>query len=243
MSEKARFSGYVVAAGCALTLFLNIGCLGCFGVFLPRIVQTEGYQFGAVLLMSTFATVSAFLMNTFGLSKVVAKFGPKITLLVGSLGLSVMMVIFGASTSIYMIYFGGIIGGISMSLSMQAPVAMLIANWFVEKRASVTSITFTGMSFGAAALIFLAGQLLANYNWRTVYFILAAIQAVLVVVVNVVLIKDSPEKIGQKPLGYDKEMTSTGASAAAGKSGGPAKDVPYLKTAAFIVLYVGLAER
>ena len=83
-------------------------------------------------------------------------------------------------------------------------MSYLLANWFYDKRGTMTGIAFTGSSLITSALSPVVTRLIAAYGWRTTYRILA-VTIVIVVLISVLLIRTKPEDIGQRPLGTENK--------------------------------------
>jgi|GEM_PF-1530863 len=240
MSKKANFSGYTVAIGIALALFCTTGTISTFSVFIPQILNSGGYTLSAVLLIGTVTTIVSFFANTFLLNKLAIKIGPKKTFMLGSLLMGVYAIILSLSQNVWMLYIAGAVSGFALAFGMTAPATMLIANWFVDKRATVTSAAFAFMSLGAAVYVFIAGQLLNLLTWRTAYLVFSAAQVVLTVLINLFLIKESPQMYGQKALGAGIMQAAAAPSAellndVASVSTG---EVSHFKQPAFYLMYL-----
>jgi len=231
VETSKKFTGYTVAVGVSLTIFVTTGALGTFGVFLPHIVKDLGFPVAAVAFMATCASTFCFLTNSI-MSKVIDRIGPKLTMLIGALLCALHYVIYGSATSLPIIYIGGAMGGISMGLATSAMASIVLTRWFVAKREVVIGTVMATIGFGGSAFAFIAGQSIAAFGWRSAYYIIAAIIAIITVPVILILVKDSPEKIGQLPLGAD--------SAVVVEKKVKEKGVPEAKTPCFWMVYIGM---
>jgi OFA family oxalate/formate antiporter-like MFS transporter len=204
MKRKEKFSGGKVVASCLVILFIGVGAISTFGVFLPQIATSTGFSVRAVALIGTFSGVAAFITNLF-IGKAIQLLGAKSSCVIGAMAIPLHFAIFSISTQLWMLYLAAAIAGVGLALLI-APVSIIITNWYIEKRAAMIGIVFSGMAYGGLLLLPLTGYLISKYEWRTTYQILALIMAVVILTVGMIFIKDNPEKLGQKPLGYDQQL-------------------------------------
>jgi MFS family permease len=204
LKEKTSFSGWRVAAGAFIIMFMTLGALQTIAIFMPPIIQDTGFPDKSIMLMPTFATLAGFVSNML-FQKFVKKFGLKWTIFIGVVLLSIHYLIIAVTSSLAIILIGTVIGGFCFGFSTVAPCSILVSNWFVDKRATVTSIVFAGSMIGGAILTPICGSIIQNSGWRTAYIFLAISIAVFSLFA-LYLIIESPADKDQKPLGYDKEV-------------------------------------
>ena len=70
--------------------------------------------------------------------------------------------------------------GVGLGASTWLPSAMIIANWFGERRGTALGVATAGMEFGGMAMTYLTGYMIVTYGWRAAYSVLA-IPALLIV--------------------------------------------------------------
>lgn len=207
MKTKDKFSGYSVAFGCFLIMFVHLGVLSSIGIFLPHVSKDLNVPMSQVSLVVTFATVSAFLCSLIA-TKVISKLTPKWSLFMATLICAGHYVLFGFSTNVFFIWGGGILAGFVLGFGSNVAVAGIISEWFIEKRATVLGAVFGGTGFGGAITILLAGYLIEKFGWRTSYFIMATGIVVIGVIANLLFIK-TPKDLNEKPLGWDSQEQGT----------------------------------
>jgi MFS family permease len=222
MAEKQGFAGYRVAIGCFIIMFVHSGMLMTIGVFIPHIVQELNLAVGLVALIVSFATGAAFFAN-FGVPKALATLGPKKTLYLASSICTLHYVVLSFSNNLFMLYLGGVLGGLVLGFGAQACMAAVISSWFIEKRATIIGMVFGGSAFGGAVCQFISGIFINEFGWRNAYLIDAVIIFALGFAANLFFIR-TPEAMGQKPLGWDKQGDQS-ASPAAGAAAAPSLGV------------------
>lgn len=225
----------MVAIGLAIVVFCTQGALGTFGVFLPYIVESEGWSVSAVSFMATCCSTVVFVMNTL-MYKAISKMGAKKVLLLGVFCCGLHYCLYGLSRSILMLYLAACIGGVAMGFATNAMLSFILTRWFVDKRERVISLAMIPIGFGGAVFAFISGQAIELFNsWRTAYFVVAALLWVIAIPVTLIMVKESPASVGQLPLGASEQIEDKM----------PAKKVkltslPEFRTPAFWMMWVGL---
>jgi MFS family permease len=214
---KQRFSGYGVVAGCLIVLTLSQGGMNALGLFVPEISESTGLPYSAVVFFTTIAAFGAFAISTLT-GKLLGGIGAKATLAIAAIAAPLHMILLSVAANQIAIYIAGVIAAIGLGL-LFAPVSAIITKWFINKRSTMIGLVFSGSGFGGAIVLPVAGQLIAAFGWRGAYQILALATAAIMIPAIVFLVKNSPESIGQKPLGYEKttlpqEFTSQDQNAA-----------------------------
>lgn len=204
MKEKPGFSGWRVAAGAFVIMFMTLGALQTIAIFMPPIIQDTGFSDKSIMLMPTFATLAGFVSNML-FQKFAEKVGLKWTIFIGVALLSIHYLIIAFTSSLAIILIGTVIGGFCFGFTTVAPCSILVSNWFVDKRATVTSIVFAGSMIGGAILTPICGSIIHHWGWRMAYIVLAIVVAVFSLLA-LYLIIESPADKDQKPLGYEKEV-------------------------------------
>ena len=72
-------------------------------------------------------------------------------------------------------YIAGGLASFAITFGTHAVCSALIADWFVEKRAKITGYVLSGAGIGAAAWVFLAGQLFKITDYKNCYPILCRV--------------------------------------------------------------------
>ena len=181
-------------------MFVIQGGMQTFAVFLPSIVADTPFSLAEISLISSFACLFAFFSNIiFG--RVLKKFGLKITVIIGIVCYSVHFYFFAFANSLLVFYAGAIIGGFVIGFSTVAACSVVLTNWFVEKRALMISIAFSGSMFGGAIIMYLLGVLIDMYGWRMTYIIQGTVLGLIALIVILFVIIESPALKGQLPYG------------------------------------------
>jgi MFS family permease len=210
--KNEKFHGYSSAAGCFICVFCNLGIASTVGVFLPYLAAAIGSSVGACAQAVTVATVAAF-ATSFFVPKITGKFGGKGTLYLALLLIIPYLMVPAFATHIWMVMAYGLFGGLFLCLGTTVTNSIIISKWFIKKRSSILGIVLGGGAFGAAVFQYLAGLFCELWGIKVSYLILLACGTVLPGLANMLLIKD-PDKLGQKPLGWEETMGEKTAGSA-----------------------------
>jgi len=236
MTTKEKFSGYIVAVAAFLIMFMHQGAIGSIGVFLPHIASGNNLELGSVSLLVSYATISAAVVGIVIAPTLMKKITPKWLLFICSFVIPAHYILFSFGSQLWHYYLGGVIAGICMALGTTAAVTNIIGQWFITKRAAVLGLVIGGAGFGTAVFQAVGGALISAFDFRLAYQIMAIVICVVGVLANLFFIR-TPDKVGQKALGWDT------VDAGAGTSGGATAGVTLsetLRSPAFYLIFVGI---
>ena len=238
--DNKKFFGYKAAIGAFLVIFANLGACTTLGTFLATLSEYSEHSLGAVGQIGTVNTICNIALSIVAI-KALGKLGPQKTMLISVIACAAHMQFYtfvtpGANMqSLLFMYIAGGIASIAITFGTHAVCSSLIADWFVEKRAQVTGYVLSGAGIGAAAWVFLAGQLFKITDYKNCYRIMSVLVLVIGLIAVFFLIK-TPEKLGQKALGWSSETQAEG-------NGETVPGVSYkeaLSSKSFKILVVGL---
>lgn len=220
MSKKTNsgFWGYKAVTGAFLVMFVNLGVCSTLGVFLASLAEYSGWDLGTVGYIGTVNTIGNIILSVVAV-KFMEKFGVRTTMLVSVCACAAhmcfyCMVVPGTQVmSLVCMYIAGFLASFSITFGTHAVCSTLIAEWFIDKREQLTGIVFSGAGFGAAIWVFLAGQLFRFMDYKGSYRVIIILTLIIGLGSIILLIRD-PDKMGQKPLGWEK---SNAQDAQAGK--------------------------
>ena len=149
---KTAFPYRWVICACGLvTIFISIGLVSnVFSIYLPYIVQQNGFTNTQTGLLTTMRTVAA-LLSMLGADGYYRRLGLRRGLALPFLA-TVAAYLLYSSTHTPMLYYGAaVLTGIGYGLGGVFPVALLIRAWFPKKTATAMSAATTGS--GIASLL------------------------------------------------------------------------------------------
>ena len=236
--KKEKFNGYIVAAGCLIIMFMLLGSWSSFGLIIPKIAEEFGCSTSSISIVVSASTISAF-VSSFLLAPLLKKLGAKKVLYIATVVSALGAVGYGLAPNPTVLFICGFIPGITLAWGTNACCATVISQWFIEKRGSVVGVVFGGAALGATFFTYLTGVLLEKTSYHNVYFIFAGIVFAVCMLVNIFMIK-TPQQLGQKPLGWEKEHELAAASASGGKEEAPGLDFTAAKRSlSFWLILIG----
>ena len=196
------FYGWIVVAACMM-LRLGLGIPNySMSVFLIPMCESLDISRAAFSFYSTFSHIMTMIMLPF-IGKWFKKYNFKRLLYLGAVITTIAIFSYSFVHSVWQFYIFSALNGIFTGFLNSVPIAMLVANWFKEKRALATSIAFAGSGISAMLVVPLANKIIENSSWNNAFRIIALIYMVLVFIPVIFLIKVNPSEIGQKQYGSD----------------------------------------
>ena len=212
MSNKRIYYGWVVLAVGFLTMLGGYACRNTFSVFYPAIVDEFGWTRGnTALIFSLNVFVYGLVAPVAG--SLVDRFKPQYVLATGAIFMGIGMAgcsLANAPWQFYALY--GVLAAIGLSMAGFAPIAALIANWFMRRRALAFGIL--GAGFGIS-LIFASGAqyIISAFGWRSAYIAVGLFVALVVAPTCVAFVRRSPRDKGlvSEEVAAEKTTDAVGA--------------------------------
>lgn len=196
---KKRFSGYKHIIFAIIVMIANYGVTASLPVFMPSIAEEMGLEYTTVGMMLTVGSAVSFVLM-FPCGWIIKKIGLKWSFALGMVLVCIPCYMFAAAKDLTMLIIGSAIQGVAGAVSINVCIAALIKNWFCEKRGALIGYAFCGSSIGSSFFLYISGVLINDYSWQTAFSAVGTI-CLVIGIVFALLIKDSPEDIGQEPLG------------------------------------------
>ena len=134
-----------------VTIFISIGLVSnVFSIYLPYIVQQNGFTNTQTGLLTTMRTVAA-LLSMLGADGYYRRFGLRRGLTLPFLATVAAYLLYGSTRTPAFYYGAAVLTGLGYGLGGIFPVALLIRAWFPKKAATAMSIAATGS--GIASLL------------------------------------------------------------------------------------------
>jgi MFS family permease len=171
-------------------------------VFDESLLTTFGWDRGALkfrdllqfALAGAVAPLSGALADRFGMRRL---------MLFGAVLLSVCFVLYSRVGSLGEIYAIHLLFGLVLACCGLIVVIMLVSRWFVARRGTAIGIALVGTSLGGVILPQVGARLIVALGWRSALLSLALLPLALVVLILLV-VRDSPEKVGLRALGAEE---------------------------------------
>lgn len=206
------FYGYIVAAAAFLIMIVAWGLYIVFGIFFTPLLNEFGWTravtSGAYSLSSVLHGMLGIVMGL-----LTDKLGPRKVVTFCGIILALGYFLMSQVNSVWQLYlFYGIIVGIGMG-GLWIPLLSPVARWFVGRRSMMTAIVVSGLTIGQMIAPPIVSRLIAAYDWRIAYMIVAGVVLVMVVVPAQFLKRDPSQK-GLLPYGSEIEANRPGMESA-----------------------------
>lgn len=195
------FYGWVIVGVSLVTVTLSASMRTAFSVFYVAILKQFGWGRAETAGVMSMALVTAAL-GGLGAGWVVDKLGPRRFIPLGAVLLSIGLLGCSRIQALWEYYVAfGVLTAAGVASLWYVPQGVLISRWFVSRRSSAFGIALSGIGFGSLLLLPLAQELIQTVGWRNAYLVLAAVVAVILIPLNAIFLRSSPEEMGLRPDG------------------------------------------
>jgi len=197
------FYGWVIVGVSLITITLSTSMRSSFSVFYVAILKEFGWgraeTAGAMSLAMVTAAVGGLLAGW-----LVDRLGPRRFLPIGAVVLALGLVASSQIRSLWQFYISfGLLTAGGLAALWYVPQGVLISRWFVSRRSTAFGIALSGIGAGSLLLLPLAQALIEKIGWRNTYLVLAVCMAAILIPLNGILLRSSPQEMGLHPDGED----------------------------------------
>lgn len=204
-----KFYGWRIAVvGVIIMSTVYAIAMNCAPLFVKPISEAFHVSRSQVSLLPAIITLTFAFCSPF-VGKIASKFGVKQMMTVGALIVGLGLIGYSMASGIKTLYMLSIPIGVGLTLSTIIPINMLINNWFVEKKGFVVGLVFAGSGIGGFVFAQVTRYMLINHTWTKGYLLLGGILLAVALPAILLMVKQTPEEIGQKPYGYKAIKTSS----------------------------------
>jgi MFS family permease len=215
--SHAKFLGWRVLAACVVGLACGIATavVSTFGVFIGPLREAFGWSqseaFAALLVITLtsapLAPIVGGLVDRYGARRVVL------------LAFACEALIFASfawqGASLWTFYARFVAFALFALATTHVAFARVITLWFDRRRGLALGIALSGVGIGGFLWPLFAQAMIEQYGWRNAYLLLAAAIAVIAMPTIALLLRDSPESVGQRADGDPPPEPTAAASVAA----------------------------
>ncbi|HEY9162680.1 MAG TPA: MFS transporter [Desulfomonilia bacterium] len=228
--QDRKFYGWWIVAGGFILNFIGIGiAFNALGIFFKPVVEELGFKRGDFSLYFTIAALSM----TFAapiVGKLMERFNVRLVMGFCTALLGISFAMLSQCNTLSNFYILAVFIGIGHAGSHIIPVSTMINNWFRVKRGIAMGIVFSATGIGGMISNPVGNWLIINYGWRSTAIILGTVIFLISVPTATLIMRKTPEEIGQTPDGTP-ETAQDIAEAAEGLTLGQ-----FVKTGSFILL-------
>lgn len=232
-NTNAKGTQYAIATAIACIAFyaIPVGLVGNqAGLFLTPVMNEFGWsQTDASLYMSIQPWVAALFTPIAG--KVLNKVNPRWVLTATSLVFGLASLACAWFTEPWMWHLYGVVYGICAAFFMYIAVPTMVNRWFVKHNGFVIGFAGAFISILAAIMSPIVQGWITTMGWQTARIIISVACTILSTVLTLLCLRESPEKMGVKPFGWDasaKQETASDPSEKPGATTAEARKSPAL---------------
>ena len=198
------YYGWIVAFAGFLMIGLSVGIqTNCNVAFLKPMSESLGLEISQIALNTTLQTL-AMIPCYIVIPKILKKISYRKMALFSGLGYILFKLLFTFSQSLWQLYLLSVMIGFCLPGIGFMMVNSLIDGWFRERKGLALGIVATGAGVSGAIFLPIITRTIELHGWRAG----SLFQIVLIVImlaVSLLLIRDTPDSVGLKPLGEGSE--------------------------------------
>jgi MFS family permease len=200
-TEHTTFRGWPIVGVAFFAQLLAFGCsIAVYGLFIPVLTG----EFGASFMMANLGlSILGVVMALAGMivGPLLDRFSIRAFMTVGALVNAVAFAVMSRAAELWQlaVLFGGCV---AVGVAMFGPLAAntVVAKWFEKHRGRAVGIASMGPPTGGLLLAAFSGFLIEDYGWRTTLLVFAGLHLLVIPAIWVV-VRNSPEAVGQLPDG------------------------------------------
>jgi MFS family permease len=194
-----RYYPWVVIAIAFLTVGIAFGARNAFALFLVAVIEefrwSRGLASGALMLGSVMWTLAAPVIGT-----LLDRLGARVVLPSGAIIMALGFAVSGMAHTIAEFYLGmGVLMGIGFAALPMTSQATFLSNWFIRKRGMAIGTAASGIGLGILLVVPWTQWLITTYGWRSAFFVLGGMLAIVVAPLNFFFQRQRPEEMNLKP--------------------------------------------
>src|ERR1700730_15177650 len=172
MTARER-QAWVIASSLFVSLFLLWGSGDTRGpIFFPALLKYFGWSKAQMALISSGLSLSLGISAPFA-GWVLDRIEARWVMGVGAALVVVGFIMASRADTFAQLLAGNVTLGVGLGASTVLPSALVISNWFGERRGMVLGLATAGMEFGGMCMTAVCGYIIAARDWRTAYLALS----------------------------------------------------------------------
>lgn len=200
MSKKIHY-GWIICVGCTLLMLCCSGMvINAFSAYLPFLVEKYGLSQTQASLITTVRSFSSLIFK-FVVLWFINRLGIRRTMLLGSLCTFASFVCYAFGGSAASIYVGAALTGAGYGMATMVPISIVLNRWFESRLAIAVAVCASSTGFSAMLFPTLITNMVQSVGLSATFFG-QSILILLLCLLAVILIRDTPEEKGLKPYGH-----------------------------------------
>lgn len=211
MTKHKNRSAYhwAILVSCILVLMFGYSTrVGLSQLFAVEILNDLGFSSGAYFLSTAAMAIASAVSGPF-LGKMLRGKHLRKTFIVCSIMAMGAYACNGLCHELWQFYLTGILGGIFSAGCGILLVSVVVTNWFEKNRGLMISIAMMGISIGGTVLSPLISWMIVNFGWRQAYFMISALNLIVLLPIGLFIIRRTPQDVGLEPYGHGEQTASS----------------------------------
>ena len=190
-----HFYGWIAFSGAVFAELIAIGIfIYAYGVFLPVMCEELGWSRTLISLGITLGYICGGVASPL-IGICVARFGPRINILLGNLLLALCLAGMSQVSQIWQVLLLYGLAGLAANFSGFISAAAVGSNWFIRKRSLAMGIVSASIGLGGFIVPILATSFISSLGWRMAWLALAGLAVI--GLISGLFVRNRPEDMGQ----------------------------------------------
>ena len=204
--RRRVFYGWYMVALAFLSLFVSAGAGGfTFSIMLPAMHASLGWSRSTIVLGSGISGIVAAVVSPW-IGRIMDRRGPRLAMVISMLLLGASLGATGLASQPWEFYVSyGLVSGASRSALGSVAPGLLVAQWFVRRRATAYGLAASGPPASNLVLPPLLAAVVATFGWRAGWFAMGLLPLVLGLVPTALFVRRRPEDLGLEPDGGEAQ--------------------------------------
>ncbi|MBR3311144.1 MAG: MFS transporter [Solobacterium sp.] len=208
--KKGGFMYAVVAVCTCLMAFGTMGLVNAYGVFYKPMADALNTGTGAVTLHMSISNLIAGLSTPF-VAKMISRNIPIKQILALGAGMILLSgLVIGMSGNVLIMDIAAVFRGIGFAAASMMIITLMIGNWFVKLRGTLTGIALSFSGIGSALASPVLSSLIQSIGYQKTYLGFVIVTAI-TILPALLICPLKPQDIGMRPYGENEVQTDTKA--------------------------------
>jgi len=208
LADVPVFYGWIVVAIVFVTMGIGVNVRTAFSLLYPAILEEFGWDRATTAAAFTVGFIFAGAMSPI-LGRLMDRIDPRYLISASALCVSAGLVLSTYATVPWHIYMtlGVLVVGAGIMLTYVGH-SMFLPMWFEKRRGLAVGLAFSGVGVGSIILMPLIQEIITEDGWRAACWVMAGMLLILVLPLNLVFQRKSPDVLGLKPDGESSTRSS-----------------------------------
>ena len=207
--QKKKYMYALVAVCTCLMAFGTMGLVNAYGVFYKPMADALGTGTGAVTLHMSISSLVTGLATPFVVKMISRNVPIKSILAAGAALIFGSGIVIGLTHSVLIMDIAAFFRGIGFAMAAMMIITMMIGNWFVKLRGTLTGVALSFSGIGSALASPVLSRLIQSIGYQKTYLGFVIFVAV-TILPALLLCPLKPQDIGMRPYGENEEENASG---------------------------------